>query len=126
MTTTKKFRLLQEWIDNGLGDKTIIEYQDYLAFISPARPIGDDCIREIFTIADLKTKMEEGNTFDDISFKDIVKAVEKGRVIRIGQYYKDSHDKLQELYDKSKEKKVGDIYNEYAKNLPENEEVKEK
>lgn len=116
MTRTKKLRLLEEFIKQGRGDECVVEYQDALKFQFEGKRIGDECIRETYTIQQLHEKIENNDVEDIVfSFKELFKNIDRNKITRLQIVYKDTVDTYEEMYKKRMEKNVGDIYSNYQK-----------
>lgn len=116
MTTTKKLRLLKEFIDAGRGDECVVIYQDALKYEFEGRRSGDKCYREQFTVSDIYEQVKANPEFEyAFSFKELFKNIERNKITYVPLIYKDTVDGYEEAYRQKQEKQVGDIYTNYQK-----------
>lgn len=86
MTEGKKLRILQKYIDDGLGEQVVINVVDALD--------REHTIRKKITIADLFDMISNKENLNEYpNFKEINKAIEKNRAIYIGGMFKDTIEK---------------------------------
>lgn len=111
MTDSKKLKILQQYIDKGLGDWVVLNIVD--AF-DRERPI-----RQKLTISNLYEKVSNKENLNDYpNFKEIGKAIEKNKPIYLNVMFKDTIEKF--LGRNKKSKKLGspeDAYNKEIKQI---------
>lgn len=109
MTESKKLRILQQYIDGGLGDNVIINIIDAFDKELP--------IREKVTISKLYDKINNKENLNEYpNFKEVIKAVEKNKPIYIKAAFRDTFEKFVKTL--KTEKKLGspdDAYNNQIK-----------
>ena len=110
MTDSKKLKILQEYIDKGLGEQVVLNVVD--AFDR------EQTIRQKVTITNLFEMVSNKENLNDYpNFKELGKAIEKNKPIYISGVFKDTFEKYMQTIKNNK--KIGspdDAYNKEIKN----------
>lgn len=108
MTDSKKLKILQEYIDKGLGEQVVLNVID--AFDR------EGTIREKVSIFNLFEKVSNKDNMNDYpNFKELAKAMEKNKPIYINGIFKDSFEKYIETIKNNK--KIGSPDDAYNKEI---------
>lgn len=98
-TLTKKIRILQEFVDKGLGEQDVLKVLDEWSFLPEEGP-NKLKVRINVTVHDalIDYKEQKGIAYTTLTFKDLVKTIKNGRpILRIG-FFEDTYKKFKQKY----------------------------
>jgi hypothetical protein len=95
MTNTKKIRLLNEYVEQGLGEQVVLKIEDRWDFDPELFPRKYG-LREQYTIADAinQFKEQKGYIFEGIAIKDLLKNIERNQPVVVVAEFQDTKDKF--------------------------------
>lgn len=120
MTNTKKIRIINEYVERGLGEQIVLKIEDRWSFDPDVIPRKYQ-IREQFNVLDALNQFKEqkGYIYEGINIKDLQKNIERNQPLTVVAEYQDTKDKFFELhpnyYQEAREKlnKLMGVYNKY-------------
>ena len=95
MTNSKKIRLLNEYIEKGLGEQVVLIIEDRWDFDPDAIP-RKYAIRERYSVTDALNQFVEqkGYIYEGINMKDLQKNIERNQPVTVTAEYQDTKDKF--------------------------------
>lgn len=119
MTNTKKIRLLNDYVNKGLGQQKLLIIQDRWKFDPDVYPRTYE-IREEYTVQDAINQFNDkkGYIYEGMEFKQIQKSIEKNMPISIIAEYQDTKDeffKEHPNFQKEEQEKLKQLLGQYNK-----------
>ena len=95
MTNSKKIKLLNEYVEKGLGEQVVLNIEDRWDFDPDVLPIKYP-IREQYTVSDALNQFKEqkGYIYEGINIKDLQKNIERNQPLTVIGEYQDTKDKF--------------------------------
>lgn len=91
MTNSKKIRLLNEYVDKGLGEQIVLKIEDRWGFDPDVLPIKYP-VREQYSVSDALNQFKEqkGYIYEGINIKDLQKIIECNQPLIVKGEYQDT------------------------------------
>lgn len=120
MTNTKKIRILNDYIEKGLGEQVVLKIHDRWDFDPEVMP-RTYALREQYTVSDALKQYQEqkGYVYEGITFKELQKCIDKNMPFVVNGEFPDTKEKFfQEhpnFFEEQKKKLNGllGLYNRY-------------
>lgn len=95
MTNSKKIKLLNEYVEKGLGEQVVLNIEDRWDFDPDVLPRKYP-IREQYTVSDALNQFKEqkGYIYEGINIKDLQKNIERNQPLTVIGEYQDTKDKF--------------------------------
>ena len=95
MTNSKKIRILNEYVEKGLGEQVVLKIEDRWDFDPDVLPIKYP-IREQYTVSDALNQFKEqkGYIYEGINIKDLQKNIERNQPLTVRGEYKDTKERF--------------------------------
>jgi hypothetical protein len=95
MTNNKKIRLLNEYVEKGLGEQVVLKIEDRWDFDPDVLPIKYP-VREQYTVSDALNQFKEqkGYIYEGINIKDLQKNIERNQPLTVRAEYQDTKEKF--------------------------------
>lgn len=95
MTNSKKIRILNEYVERGLGEQVVLKIEDRWDFDPDVLPIKYP-IREQYTVSDALNQFKEqkGYIYEGINIKDLQKNIERNKPLTVRGEYKDTKERF--------------------------------
>lgn len=95
MTNSKKIRIINEYVEKGLGEQVVLKIEDRWSFDPDVLPIKY-AVREQYTISDALNQFKEqkGYIYEGINIKDLQKNIERNQPLIIRAEYQDTKEKF--------------------------------
>ena len=95
MTNSKKIRILNEYVEKGLGEQVVLNIEDRWDFDPDVLPIKYP-IREQYTVSDAinQFKEQKGYIYEGINIKDLQKNIERNQPLTVRGEYKDTKERF--------------------------------
>lgn len=95
MTNSKKIKLLNEYVEKGLGEQVVLNIEDRWDFDPDVLPRKYP-IREQYTVSDALNQFKEqkGYIYEGINIKDLQRNIERNQPLTVIGEYQDTKDKF--------------------------------